>query len=469
MNCKKTLAAMLLGINCLSAFSASLIPNKSSYLYKINPSGNFIPPVSKKNILSIGGSASAKTLLSCHNFNPTLSFKNDFNNIKDSAVGIPSELIDGLTSAIGSVPLYLLQQANPGLYNTLVNQGLDLKNRFNLHVADCNEHLRSMQKGGGMFENIISVSDTEGWIDGLKRAQKGEADVIEVSKSVNKDRGKYGIPWIHREAGNSGGDNQMPINLVSDVVLAGYNLLLSDKRKIDSKEPASHDEMEAAKVNFTRYWSKPEHAMNWATYVLGDQKIKANDDNPVDEAKAGMGLTSYLTSCPKITDSGETCSESVADFFWQIVRGEVDADDDTLRRLSPDGMPITLTVIQTIRDMEQEEQIVAVSTYSEKIAMQNVINQAFMMRRILIAGSDVPEVKNIKAIREEVRNVIEKLDGEIKAFTFEDEVREKFLGSKLETLMNIREAQKANSQLSNENHEGLSKDGAIYIEKEDKA
>ena len=85
---------------------------------------------------------------------------------------------------------------------------------------------------------MLSVSDSQGWIDAVNRTRQGEPiDITKTAKDIAKNGDDYGLPWVHRAEGNSGGRLQKPIQVINDVVIAGYNLLLSPSRTLDNLTP----------------------------------------------------------------------------------------------------------------------------------------------------------------------------------------------------------------------------------------
>jgi len=452
--------------------ASMFIPSNANYYYRIEPAGTYIPPVRSGKILSIGANISGQSVLSCGNFNPMVSMKNGFKNIKETAIGSLEPILDNIKGSIMAIGMYKIQQMNPGLYDTITNASFDLNNKFELNVSNCSQKLKSLQNGGGLFEDIVQISDSQGWLDLAKqdKEDKGDSvDVISSSAEIEKNRGKWGIPWIHRVEGNSGGsnDNQKPIRLTSDVVIAGYNIMLDNNRELDSDKEVTNEEQSSKGLNIVRYWKKPSLAANWATYVLGETQISAKEDKDSKSSKAGLGLSAVLHSCPKLTENGDTCISNVRAALWDLVDGTVDINDASLRSISPENMAITDKVITTIRYLERENQLVFIEALAEKIATQNLLNQALMLRRIFQAGLQVQEVQNLKELRGNILTTISNLEYEIKSISFEHDVRKKMMSKTIQTILEINtELQAENNQLDQE-HNPVIKDGAIYKNSDD--
>jgi len=113
--------------------------------------------------------------------------------------------------------------------------------------------------------------------------------------------------------------------------------------------------------------------------------------------------------------------------------------------------------------MPREEQILTVSKLAEEIAVQNMLDKALMMRRILQAGLQVQEVQNLKPALNMVKFALKKLDDDIHSLAFENEVRKKMMTETLNLVMDMRNAE-ISKGLPGEDHEQSSiKNGAVYV------
>lgn len=463
----KTLTVAIIFSSSMS-YATSFIPNKSDYFYEIGQSSSFLAPVDESVNLKIGGNISSYGTGTCFRFNRIFSIKESFKNIKKSVVSSIGPVLEGIQSSVVGLAMYKIQQLNPGLYDIVQNSNFDFNEEFNLKVSNCQKKMENLEKGGGLFDEIISVSDTQGYLDAIKRDAKGdeEVDLISTTNDLEKDKGKWGIPWIHRNKGNSGGynGNQKPIKLVSDVILAGVNVLsdISDAKSRDLDDESAIPNGSRIK----RYWDKPQDAINWGVYVLGDVYISSKEQSESRKAHVGLGLSSILNDCPNINSSNDdhaaTCVKNVRDYLWQLVNSGSEPTDEELISISPENYAITSDVITTIQSLKHEDKIVAISTLSEKIATQNVINEALMLKRVFSAGMKVPEVQNINKIHSRVSKIKDELDSEIKSLTFEHEARQKMMASTLRALHNIREELKAKGQAIDDAKADYIKHGAIY-------
>ncbi len=451
----KSIALILASLTATAVYADSFMPNESDYYYRLGGSSNlYIPPVNKDQIITIGGNIDGRLGFTCSGFNPVVSITNTFQDLKKSVMNIPGGVIDNLKGSVAGYPMYKLQQAMPGLYNVLQNVAAGAQNEFAIKVKDCHEVKSSLEDGQAPLDGLLSVSDSQGWLDAAKRARTENVDITEAAKTITQKREEYGLPWIGHQTGNAGGKFQRPIKVINDVVIAGYNILLYRKPLDNISEPTD-------KTPMTRSWKTPAVAAEWAVKVLGDIHVSASDlktDETKHEAKAGMGLSALLQSC----STSNTCTSNIAKALWKLVDGEWPLTEDKLKMLSASNLLITDEIIITIQRMPREEQILTVSKLAEEIATQNMLDQAMMMRRIIQAGLQVQEVQNLKPAMNMVKFALKKLDDDIHSLAFESDVRKKMMNETLTMLMDLRGNNIAKNLPGEDSEQAHVKHGAVY-------
>ena len=440
-----------------SSASASLLPTQSNYYYQLGGAAdNYIPAVNHDQTVMLGGNANMDFgIMNCTLFNPVVSITNTLNDLKGSITGIPDSVISNLKGSAAGYPMYKLQQAMPGLYNIIQNGAVSAQNEFTLRTKTCQDVKQGLESGNSPWSSLISVSDSQGWLESMKRVKQGEAvDITQTAKTIANKREEYGLPWVHRAEGNSGGSLQKPIHVINDVVIAGYNLLLNPSRDLDATSAPNK-----TASNFVRFWPTPAAAGNWAVMVLGDMQVSTKKDNHT--AKAGVGLSTLLHTCPKLGHPS-TCVTTVSERVWKLVDKSIPLNETNLRTISASNLLITDEIITAIQRMPREQQILTVSKLGEEIAIQNLLDEALMLRRLLQAGFQIQEVQNIKTVQEMVRFALERLDGDIHSLAFEHEVRKEMMTKTLELIMDLRTHTVANSTPGDDREQSRVKDGAIY-------
>ncbi|VEG92551.1 membrane protein, Tfp pilus assembly, pilus retraction ATPase PilT [Legionella spiritensis] len=432
------------------------MPSQSDYYYQLGGASNlFVPPINKDQTLKIGADIDGRMGFSCSGFNPVVSITNTMQDLNKSAINIPAGVISNLKGSIAGYPLYKLQQAMPALYNVLQNTASSAQNEFALKVKDCQQVKEALEQNQSPVESMLSVSDSQGWLDAAKRARKENVDVTETSKSIAQKRDEYGLPWIGSDKGNAGGKFQRPIKVINDVVIAGYNILL-ERKPLDSTDKPFQ------KIPMTQTWPSPNDAANWAVKVLGDINVSTSDNKQNHEAKAGIGLSALLQSCA----NANTCSQNIAKALWNLVNGSGALTEENLHKVSASNLLITDEIILTMQRLPREEQLLTVSKLSEEIAVQNMLDKALMMRRILQAGLQVQEVQNLKPALNMVRFALKKLDDDIHSLAFENEVRKKMMTDTLTMIMDIRHQAQGASIPGQDHEQPAVKNGAVYVKEQ---
>jgi integrating conjugative element protein (TIGR03755 family) len=440
----------------------TFIPNNSTFNYRIGGASSlYVPAVSNVKKYKLGASINGSLLPTCGNFNPAVTITNSLEDIKNMFSGIKTSMVSNLTYAAQGYALAKLQQSLPGIFDMLKHQSAFAGNEFNVKVKRCESMQKDVAAGGSPFDGLVELSDTQGWTDAARRASQDNVDILNEDKKITQHREEFGLPWLHEDQKYSGGRDQKPIKVIEDVVKAGFNILAYP----DIDKPLDSDEVitdpSSTNANFVRFWKKPSDAASWAKTVLGDLTFSKNPTKRGSEA--GIGLSAVLQSCPHITENGNTCPSNVSGYLWQLVKGEREASTSQLQQISTANMVVTSEIISTLQSLDREEQIISVSKLSEDIAIQNLVEEALSLRRILIAGYQIQEVQNLKPIREMVKGSIDLLDSEIKSLAFENTIRSQLANKTLKTLTEIREEMLSKSNRDQDSEDDGMVDGAIYI------
>lgn len=178
-----------------AVLASSLLPNQSDYYYKLGGSSNlYVPPVNNDQTITIGGNVDTRLGFTCNGFNPVVSITNTFQDMKSSAMNIPGGVIDNLKGSVAGFPMYKLQQSMPALYNVLQNTAANAMNEFSVKVKDCQDVKKTLEEGQSPMESMLSVSDSQGWLDAAKRAKTENVDVTATAKNIAKKEMSMAYP-----------------------------------------------------------------------------------------------------------------------------------------------------------------------------------------------------------------------------------------------------------------------------------
>jgi len=420
-----------------NAQALDIIPSNSQTYYRLGGGSDIsMPPVTNQKDLTVGGDLNTDLNYSCNGFNPAISLSNTFNNMKNSIEGLNSDVVNSATSAIGSLPMFLLQKASPELYNLIQNTITNAQDTFHMNMKSCQDALVQIKTGKSPYQDWFSISDSEGWMNYAKSAKQGQdIDINTAVKQITKDPRQYGIPWVHNGQ-NSGGSqgNQVPIHVIYDVVVAGYNVLVDPTRALDDKSPAP------VQAELAHYWKTPDAAGQWARLVLGDITISSKTQ---ESTHPGVGLTTLLQTCPAQANNDLTCAKTINNKLTRIVSSGGYPTGEQLKAVSTNALLLTPQVITSIRNMTRENQAIAISKLSSDDALQNLVDEALMLRRVLIAGSQTKPVHNLKPALVTIQKSIHILDQDIKNVMFEHDIRKQMISNTIATLLNMENSNKA--------------------------
>jgi integrating conjugative element protein (TIGR03755 family) len=449
----------LIFLKSIPLWAFNMVPSNSYYYYKLDGGSAInMPPVTKQHEIKVGGWVGSNLGFTCGGFNPAISMRNYLNDTKNSVEGLEGDVLNSATAAIGSIPMFGLQKADPELYNLIQNSLTHGEDKFHFSMQDCRGSLAQIGNGKSPYQDWFSVSDSQGWLNYAKSAEKNQpVDINHATQEITKNKDHYGIPWVH-PGQNSGGteETQVPIRVIYDVVVTGYNVLVDRSRALDDKSAPP----EGTSI-LTRYWKNPEEAGEWAQLVLGDVTISSNTEK--DETHPGIGLTTLIQTCPPEANNALTCAKTIREKFVQLVGRQDAPTAEELEAVSAENMIITPDVILAIRHETEEEQAISVNALAENIAIQNVTNEAFMLRRILIAGSQTKPVHNLSPALTTVQRTLQQLDEEIKNNLFEHTIRQTMMTNTVKTILSFDENRKA-QLLSAETQaqKPLLQEGALY-------
>jgi integrating conjugative element protein (TIGR03755 family) len=468
MSLNKIALAFFLVLNTASVTSVSaadLIPEKSNYYYQLGGGSDIsIPAVQTHTAITIGGDIHTNLGFSCNGFNPAISISNTINNLDNSVEGLSKSVIESATVAVGSLPMYALEKADPELYNLIQNAMSGAQETFNVSMKSCHQALAQIGKGQNPYQNWFGISDSQGWLTHAQAATQpnNNEDINAAQNDIVKNGvGYYGVPWVHKGQ-NSGGTQpgQIPITVINDVAIAGYNILIDPTRALDSNAAPSAGQNTA----LTQYWSSPEVAGQWAALVLGDMTITAQPSDQAQTTQAGIGLTALMSACPAIGNTQLTCTQTLQTALTQLVQDNDIATPEQLRSVSASNLVITQQVLNALRNQDSDEQAISIAKLAQEVAIQNTMDEALLMRRILMAGGQAQAVLNVGAATKMVDKALTDLDKDIQNLLFEHQVRKDMLTNSLQTVLSSQTAKEANA--INETTQGQTlplHQGAVYL------
>ena len=221
---------------------------------------------------------------SCGKFDPTANIEQMVNQIKNKIKKLPGQFVSGVTSAIASLPAYLLNKVNPTLYNTITKTLDDGFDFFDFQFKSCQQIEGELKNDGSDYYQILKKSSSEN-LGTIIKEQPGEGLEDNVTQ-VNKEGGDKGVKLAGGQA--KGGSGQKPVDFVSEVAIAGYNLSLG---RADATSTSAATSDETKNNQLANVFKSPEIAKSTLIRMYGSVEIQLdqNNEDPI-QSTPGTGI-----------------------------------------------------------------------------------------------------------------------------------------------------------------------------------
>jgi integrating conjugative element protein (TIGR03755 family) len=411
--------SVLLGSPGIALAQWPASPDHSWLYYEIGGARSVWPTANpQQTSVTLGAGAQMKLGYRCGAFNPVISISNQLNQLRDGADAMSNQMVNAANAAIASLPAYILQRANPGLYDLFQNALLRAEETFSLSTKSCEQMEAEMARGHDPFHEWVVLSKGHSW----RRAMGTGGDINLARRNIEQDSGRPGVPWLG--GGRQGGANQAPIRTVTDVVRAGYNVTA---QRAPAAQGMAFTPTDPAAPPMARHWSSPEAAAAWAVQILGDEHVATcgDADCPALQSTPGMGLIRQV----------EIERDRVHPALVDLVTGASPLNVSHLEEVSAQGLLLTPDLIRGIRELPPAEQRIAVSRLADEVATSINIERALYLRRFLLAGRMVPEIQGAGPVRPVITEKIAELDQEIENALFEARVRRELVSTTAQRLL----------------------------------
>lgn len=408
--CRQIIILVVSFITCHPLIAAEAPSDDSLFYYKIGGGRDItIPP--SLNIttidLSLSGQASA---LSCSGFDPMVAIESSLENLRNGVDNAVNAIELAATAAIANLPGYILQKANPGLYDLFQNALLRANESFSLATKSCERIQYEIANNTNPFDEWITVS----WGDSWKRSVGiGGANIHDAVDDA-EDAPNEGIEWVGGL--RAGGVNQPPIRVLSDVAKAGLNILSQRPPETSSNLPGS--------APLAQHFAGPNAVDRWINNVLGEIEVGLCD-SCTKGTRPGKGLIPYI----------EETTDDIVQLLVDLVSGSTQPTRVNLEQVEAPGIAVTLQVILAIRNQSPDEISIVINKLGQEIAEARVMEEAMIIRRLLLAGRKEGYVAANEIAQQEVIQALDELESEISNVIFEKDARDKFVTSTVVELL----------------------------------
>lgn len=424
---KLIVTTLLLGVVLTPATISAqqVVPGQQSALYyKIGggePLSRAANPSSTPLRIGLGGSA--RLNYSCGKFDAEISIANLMNTF--STLG--TQITGAVRAGIASLPMYIFQRAAPGLYELFQTYRRKAEVEFGAALKTCEEMEAVIRNGGDPYEDWIKMAKGENW----KTEVNTNRDGVVAKANVERNAGRDGVTWIGGT--KKGGFSQGPIEVVRDIVVAGYNVTMNQAPA--ASPTAVFPSTGPGATRLTQAFLSPSTAADWAVAVMGDKLIATCDEVgcPAKGSSPGTGLL------PKFEAEKPLAQTQLL----KVVSANVPERAD-LEAASAPGVAMTRELVDAIREMRPLERDIALGRLSMEVAQARIIDRALLIRNTFLTGAGVPEA-TYDAAQKEVRAKVDEINRYIDDLLFETRVRREVVSNTASALIDSHRANRAAS------------------------
>lgn len=404
----------------VSAYGLQIPENDAAWYYDLGGERAVTaPPSYKTNSIVLGGDANWGAGFNCSSFDPTLGVANTLNDVKQGADAIQQQVVEAATGAIASLPLLMLQRANPGLYELLMNSMASAKEKVSISTKTCEQVQQNLANGVSPYEDWIVLSRSQDWKgqmgDGSYRGS--DVDAVQARENVEKANGENGIYWVG--GSKAGGRGQPPISIPSDIAKAGYNSTFNRDPRSDAPAPDNGSRL-------GNLWASPEEMLSWGKSVLGEERIRTYS-NHATETLPGRGLTFEINKE----------AEALQPKFDQLVAGSMEATGDNLLDVSAPNIVVTRGTIEAMRSLTPIESKILSQRLVQEIATSRVVEKALMLRRVMTSGLQEPNVHASGLAYDQTKRHIDVLSESIDTVLYEVDINKRLASSTSRTIQQL--------------------------------
>ena len=366
--------------------------------------------------IQIGLAVDLRLNYSCGKFDLGLSWTTLMNNVRN----LGQTFSNALRAGIASLPMYIFQRAQPGLYQLFQTYSAKADAIIEASLKTCEEMEAQIKAGGNPYEDWVNNAKGETW-----RAKASlQGDVVQAKTDINRNEEaqRNGVSWIFGGA-KAGGVGTQPLRPVRDLSVAGYNVTLNRPTTsgAGSGGPAG--------TRLTNAFATPETLAEWTTKVLGDQQIY---------------LCEGIVNCPAATSTSTASGlgprldaelDIIRPRLAALVAGTATNNAVALSEIAAPGLAITPQLLQALRTMPPDSQALAMGRLAHELAMQRVIDKALVARNVLQSGLSLPEVTAAGKVSKDMQEKVDRLTQLIEDLMFEHRVRKEMTSNTALTIM----------------------------------
>lgn len=407
-----TLISSFIVLSEHSIAQLNTVPNTDSMLYYRIGGGRHIsiPPTLTITTINLLAGANVNGL-NCGRFDLGTSIEASLDDLRNGIDNAVNAIESAASAAIANLPGYILQKANPGLYDLFQNALLRAQESFSLATKSCERMEYEISNNINPYAEWITLSRGDSWKRSIGVGETNIHNAVEEAEDGHNE----GVVWVGGI--RRGGTDQAPIRVLGDVASAGINILSGRAPETGSDLPADSP--------LTQHFDGPNAVRDWVTDILGDLEITVCDGCERGSVP-GRGLIPYI----------EEQTDAIQADLIALLTGSTSPTRDNLITVSAPGINVTHQVIQAIRNQSAVERDIIAAKLSHEIAQARVMEEAMIVRRFLITGKRDSDVSAMKIALKNVDHALLTLEKEVNNVIFENRTRgELVAGTLIEVLL----------------------------------
>ena len=381
------------------------------------------------NAINLGLSGSLRLNYSCGKFDLGLSWQTLMNGFSQ----LGTQVSNAVKAGIASLPLYIFQRAQPGLYQLFQHYSAKADVMIAASLKTCEEMEAMIKAGKDPYEDWVKLAKGETW----KEKAHSNGDVVQAKLDINKDEEaqKKGVNWVFGK--RAGGTNSDPLRPVRDLSIAGYNVTLN--KATTAAATTNYSAAAEKNTRLVRAFPTPDDLAKFTTAVLGDRRVYT----------CTQGTSGCPTATNVITASGlgpryEAEYDIVSPKLQTLAtapNGPVSNLYAELQGISAPGMSITPQLMEALRGLPPEQRSVAANRLAQELSMHRVVDKALVARAALLTGMSLPEVSVAGEAMRDTQETIDRLTHYIDDLMYESRIRKELTGDTAMAIMAARNFQ----------------------------
>jgi integrating conjugative element protein (TIGR03755 family) len=395
-------------------------PRSQSRLYYRLGGGDPAARANNRNMVAIrlGLGGNLRLNYSCGRFDLGLSWSSLMNGISQ----LGGQVNNAIRAGIASLPMYFLQRAQPGLYELFQTYSQKADAMIAASLKTCEEMEAQIRNGGNPYEDWVRLAKGEAW---NAEASTG-GDVVTAKYNVERNGGANGVRWLGGQ--QRGGENQLPIRLIYDLTVAGYNAAFNSTNVTAGDNAYQAPAPSMQQTRLMQAFRFPSAAARYAQDVLGDMEISLCDTAacPTKATSTGTGLG------PKFEAEVPAVEATLTQLVYQA---NPNLNTTSLDDLRAPGVAVSREVIDALREMPEPERTIAVKRLSQEIGLARTIDKALAIRNVLLTAMTLPEVTAAPVATSKAQEKITVMNRYIDDLLFENRVRRELVSNTSEILL----------------------------------